>query len=121
MLSILVLLNNYLHDLAAAVLISSMILLFVMARGVERQGGEELKALFVKVYKKFSLVPLMSLVIIILGGIVRTITYRQYEWAWAAGRGQVTALVVKHIILFTLVGVGIYLWIRLAGKVKRFS
>lgn len=120
MLSILVLLNNYLHDLAAAVLIASMILLFVLVREVERQG-EEAKALFVKVYRKFSLVSLASLIIIILGGIVRTITYRQYEWAWAAGRGQVTVLIAKHIILFTLVGVGIYLWIRLAGKVKRFS
>jgi uncharacterized membrane protein len=119
--SILILLNNYLHDLAAAVLISSAILMFLLAREVTSHKNPELSSLFVTLYRKFTWVAIGSLVMIVLGGIVRTITYRQFEWASAVGRGQVTALVIKHIILFTLVGVGIYLWIELARKVREIE
>lgn len=114
MLGILILLNNYLHDLAAAVLISSAILMFLLAREVTSHKNSELSSLFVKLYKKFTWVAIGSLVLIVLGGIVRTITYRQFEWASAVGREQIAALIIKHIILFALVGVGIYLWTRLA-------
>ncbi len=39
-------------------------------------------------------------------GFVRGLTYREYEWAEAAGRDQVAALVVKHVILVALVLAG---------------
>lgn len=121
MVSVLVLLNNYLHDLAAALLLSSMVLLLVLAGVAEAQGGTEAKQVFVRTYRRFSRFALGSLLVIVLGGVVRTITYRQYEWAWAAGRGQVTALLVKHVILFAIVIVGIVLWFRLAEKARRYS
>jgi hypothetical protein len=43
----------------------------------------------------------------LLFGMVRGWTYREYEWVEAAGRGQVPALIVKHVILVSLVIAGV--------------
>ncbi len=60
-----------------------------------------------------------ALVWTLVFGYVRGLTYRKYEWAEAAGRDQVTALVVKHIFLVILVIVGCVMLYRLhrLGKV----
>jgi hypothetical protein len=39
--------------------------------------------------------------------MIRGITYREYEWVEAAGRGQVPVLVLKHVILVSLVTTGV--------------
>jgi hypothetical protein len=44
---------------------------------------------------------------------VRGLTYREYEWAEAAGRDQVAALVVKHVVLVALVLAGCVFLYRL--------
>ena len=59
-----------------------------------------------------------SLAWIVLGGIPRTIFYREFEWANAAGRAQVLALVVKHVVAFAFVAAGAVLWARLRRRVS---
>ena len=64
---------------------------------------------------------IFALVWIIIGGIPRTIFYKDFEWANAAGKGQVMALAVKHVVAFSFVGAGIAMWIGLrkkAGEIK---
>ena len=56
---------------------------------------------------------LFSLAWTLFFGIVRSLTYRQYEWVEAAGRDQVAALVIKHVILVTLVITGLVILYRL--------
>jgi hypothetical protein len=58
-----------------------------------------------------------SLAWIVIGGIPRTIWYGEFEWANAAGRGQVMALIVKHVVAFALVAWGAAFWIRLGRKI----
>ena len=48
-----------------------------------------------------------------MGGVPRTIYYTRFEWANAAGKGQVTALIIKHVVMAVLVVVGIVCWRRL--------
>jgi hypothetical protein len=81
-MAILVMLNSYLHDLATAVFAVSPVV-----AGLVRLG-------------------LFSLAWTLFFGIIRGLTYRQYEWMEAAGRDQVAALVVKHVILVFLVVLG---------------
>ena len=58
-----------------------------------------------------------SLAWIVLGGIPRTIWYGDFEWANAAGRGQVAALIVKHVVALAFVIAGIVFWRRLKRQV----
>ena len=41
-----------------------------------------------------------------------------FEWANAVGRLQVPALILKHVLAFAFVGVGVYLWVKLDSRVK---
>lgn len=118
---IFVMLNNYLHDLATAMFLCGVLLLWVLAGEIEHEGNKPgAKQLFVKIFTKFSPIITVSLVAIFAGGVIRAFNYRKYEWMEAAGRGQVTALVIKHIFLFIIVGTGVYLFVILRRKVKRF-
>ena len=104
MTAILVMLNNYFHDLSTAVFAVSAIAawLVVRSRAMEKAPAavRPLAAGLVKV-------GIASFVWTLLGGWIRGITYREYEWVDAAGRGQVPVLVLKHVILFSLVVAGI--------------
>jgi len=44
--------------------------------------------------------------------MVRGLTYREYEWVEAAGRGQVPVLVLKHVILVSMVTAGVFVLYR---------
>lgn len=118
-MALFILMNNFLHDLAAAIWICGSVLLWLLSKEVDKEGSSGvLNAFFRKVFKKFSFLTLGSLVVIILGGIVRTAAYRQFEWIPAVGRGQVVVLIIKHILFFLAVAVGLYFQLKLARKVK---
>ncbi|HSN91977.1 MAG TPA: hypothetical protein VLS93_12175 [Anaeromyxobacteraceae bacterium] len=111
--------NNYLHDVATALLASSAFALWTMLRRHEAGGGgPDAARLFLALHRSMASLARLSLAWIVLGGIPRTIWYADFEWANAAGRGQVTALVVKHVVAFALVGLGIGFWMRLRRRVR---
>lgn len=121
MLGILIVLNNYFHDVATAVLLSSAVVMFVIAKYVGDNPGEELKKFFISAYGAISKFAIIALVWIVIGGIPRTIFFTRFEWPTAIGRGIVLALVVKHVFMFSAVGAGAILWLRLRQKVVKFS
>jgi hypothetical protein len=113
--AILVMLNNYFHDLAVGILFANVLLSLFLVRLVERHGAadDDLLAQFVRLSSRITG---GALVFIIIGGAVRTATYRNFEWAEAAGKGQIAALIIKHIILVGCTAAGIGLQIHLSRK-----
>jgi hypothetical protein len=109
--------NNYFHDVATALLAASGFALWVMLRAWERDGGPESARYFMAIHARMAKLARFSLAWIVLGGVPRTIFYAEFEWANAAGRAQVPALVVKHVIAFAFVAGGAWLWIRLRRRV----
>lgn len=118
-IDILITLNNFIHDLAAAMwLCGTLIIYVIVKRGLEIDQAEATN--FVRrVYKTFSRVTNLSLAVVLLGGVVRAFAYRKYEWAPALGRDQVTLLVIKHILLAVIVLAGIWIQTTANRKVKR--
>ena len=108
--------NNYFHDVATALLAASGFALWAVARLQDRMPGQASPAFFLATYSKMALLAKVSLVWIVLGGVPRTIFYRDFEWANAAGRGQVPALIIKHILMFAMVGIGLWGWSRLGVR-----
>lgn len=118
-LGILIMLNNYLHDFAAGIVLAVAIGVYLLAKQVGKRRSPETEELFQRVYQAFAKITFGGLVVIFLGGIVRTIFYRQYEWAPAAGAGQVPALLIKHVLLFAGVIFALYLQFVRARQVLR--
>ena len=111
--AILVMLNNLFHDFAVALLFSCLIVLSVVDRRVRTPEAANGLPLAHGIARVLSKVIHGCWAVIILGGIVRTLAYEDFEWNEAAGRGQVAALVVKHILLVSLVVWGTVIHLRL--------
>jgi hypothetical protein len=120
-LGVVIMMNNYFHDVATALLIASGIAMWVIMKKYENNRGQEVTEYFLKIYKSITFLAKFSVAWIIIGGIPRTIFYTEFEWANAAGKGQITALIVKHILAFLFVGSGAYLWFKLSSRVKELK
>jgi hypothetical protein len=109
-MAILVMLNNYLHDLATAVFAVSAVAAYLLRRSLAMQAAP---ATVQPLLQGIVRIGYFSLAWTLFFGFIRGLTYRQYEWAEAAGRDQVAALLVKHVILASLVIAGCVFLYRL--------
>jgi hypothetical protein len=120
-LGILIMLNNYFHDVATALLGASGVTMWIVVKRYEKFKGPETLPYFMSLYRSITRLAKFSLYWILIGGVPRTIFYKDLEWANMAGKGQVPALIAKHIIAFIIVGTGAYFWIKLNRKIKGIS
>ena len=109
-MSLLIVFNNYFHDLATGVFVGCAVTLCALARSIQADPTrrEALQPTYVALTK----VLWISVAWIILGGIPRTIFFPRYEFIPALGKGIIPALIVKHAIMFSAVGAGIAAWMR---------
>ncbi len=116
--AIALMMNNYLHDVATALLASSAFALWTLLRRYDAEPrSADAARLFLEIHRSLARLARLSLAWIVIGGIPRTIFYSEFEWANAAGRGQVAALVVKHVVAFAFVASGAFLWVKLGRRV----
>ena len=108
---------NYSHDIATALLAVSGAALWLLSRHYPPNPTPATQRFFVRVYRGCTRVAKDSLYYIVLAGIPRVVFYTRYEWSDLAGDLQVVAVVIKHIVMFLLVGTGIYYWIKLGRQV----
>lgn len=116
--------NNYFHDVATALLMASGAALWVLIKKYEGNTDPGVTAYFLRIYEGMTKLARFSLYWILIGGVPRTIFYKDFEWANAVGHGQIAALIVKHIMAFAFVGTGLYLWLKInrkVGEIKRGS
>jgi hypothetical protein len=108
-MAVLVMLNNYLHDLATAAFAVSAVAAYLLRRSLAmKRAPTPLQPVVDGLVK----VGVFSLVWTLAGGVIRALAYRRYEWMEAAGRGQVAALMVKHVILVSMVALGVVVLYR---------
>lgn len=119
-MALLILLNNFLHDFSAAGwLVGTVLLWSIFKKGVPPidDGGT-----VTGILKTILILMRVSLIGIIIFGLARAFAYKTYEWNEAAGQGQVTLLIVKHIVFTAIFVPGLVYYIRTAkfvGKVSR--
>ncbi len=116
----LIMLNNYFHDLAVAVLFSGVLVSWLIWRGLQKEGTGADAAFFKnRVWRGLSWLIWGSLAWILVGGVIRAVAYLDYEWLPAAGRSQIPALVIKHVLLVSIVGWGLYLYRKISRSISR--
>ena len=110
--ALLVMMNNYFHDLAVAFLFAGS----VMAHLTLRYWPGAPPPAVVRLLRR---VAWGSLAWVLVGGAIRAWFYKEYEWLPKAGTAQVPALVVKHIFLVLLTVVGLTGVVRLDRQLQR--
>ena len=122
----LIMMNNYFHDVATALLAASGIALWVIIRkyySLQQAGGVTgaVTGYFLSTYASMKKLARFSLVWILVGGIPRTLYYRSFEWSNAVEHAQVPSLIVKHVLAFLFVSSGVYMWYRFSKEAGRIA
>ncbi len=117
---VLIIMNNYFHDVATAMLLASAVILWLLGRRALADGSESGRRWFADAYSALTKVALFSIGWIVVGGIPRTIFFEQVEWNMSdpSNRYLFAALMVKHAFMWFAVGAGALLWARMR-KVAR--
>ncbi|MFC2072905.1 hypothetical protein ACFLUU_09490 [Chloroflexota bacterium] len=119
-IAVLVMLNNYFHDLAVAVLFCSVLVSWLVWRGLQKEDARADSAFFKNhIWQGLSMFIWGSLAWILVGGVIRAIAYQNYEWLPAAGRSQIPALIIKHVLLVSMVSVGLYLHLKMSRRISQ--
>lgn len=116
-LGVAIMMNNYFHDVATALLAASAFTLHAIVRVQAVQNSVAGTLFFIRTYDMMVKFFRFALWWIIIGGIPRTIFFTSFEWNHFADKLQIPALMVKHILMFVLVVWGVIAWKRLKRKV----
>jgi hypothetical protein len=114
--AIFLMLNNYVHDVATGLLLISALWVAWSARELGEKPAPAAVDLFMAMYRKSVRFVWGAVVVIVGTGVIRTVNFMRFEWQPAFGRGLVPVLVMKHVLIFTLLGVGGYAWLQLRRR-----
>ncbi|MBN2248253.1 MAG: hypothetical protein JW733_06100 [Coriobacteriia bacterium] len=117
MLDILIIMNNYFHDVATAVLVAAAAIMWVLYRRALTGGPDTLVALR-NAYPSLTTFARWALVWVILGGIPRVFTFNTHDLGAVHGDMEylIPAIAVKHIFEVAAVVAGVVLWQRVKAR-----
>ena len=116
MLDILIIMNNYFHDVATATLLAAAVIMWVLERQAERGNAQDLATLG-RAYPTLTRFAKGALVWIVIGGIPRVLTFNTHDLG--AVRGDlIPAIIVKHVVEVLAVVLGIVLWQRVKRRIE---
>lgn len=116
-LGVAVMMNNYFHDVATALMLASAFTLHAIVRVHATMNSPAATLFFLKTHQKMVKLFRFAFWWIIIGGVPRTIFYVAFEWNHFADKQQVPALMVKHVIMAVAVVWGVVAWRRMQRKV----
>lgn len=119
LVKVLIIMNNYFHDVATAMLLSSALIVWLLGRKAEAEGPDA-RRWFASAFPVLTKVALWSIAWIVIGGIPRTIFFQQVEWNMAdpSNKYLFAALMVKHAFMWIAVIAGSLLWVRMRKVAK---
>lgn len=112
---ILIIMNNYFHDVATATLLAAAVIMWVLERHAHSGNPADLATL-ARAYPLLTRFARWALVWVVLGGIPRVIFFNTHDLG--AIRGDlVPAIAVKHVVEVAAVVAGILLWRRVRARI----
>ena len=114
--AILLMLNNYVHDVATGLLLIAALWIGWSAKSMGDEPEQPVVDVFRRTYLRCLRFVWASLALIIVTGVVRTVNFMRFEWFPALGKGLVPVLILKHVLIFTMLGAGIYAWVHLRKR-----
>ncbi len=121
--AVFILMSNYFHDVATALLLASGIVMRVIVKNLEKEKGadEAQTRYFTALYRSVTYLAWFSVAWIVAGGVLRIATFSSFEWPNAVEKHLETGLIVKYIIALCMTAAGAVLWVRLARRMKNPS
>jgi len=111
-------LNNYCHDIATAMLMASGIIMWVILRRLGNTASPEVRSFMFSLYAGISKIVTFSLIWLAAGAVPRILTFSTFEFADARAKDHLPGLMAKHLSAFAMILGGAYLWISLIRRIK---
>jgi hypothetical protein len=89
MTEVLIVLNNYLHDFAIALVALAAMACVFLANHAERSNSAEVKGLFLFIYPRLSRVITGATIFVVAAAVVRVLNLSDFEWADATRNDQI--------------------------------
>jgi uncharacterized membrane protein len=102
----LTILNAFVHDVATGTWIGSLVLLSILHAQATQPEWILAAGLVRPLAAKFMWVTWVSLVVIMLTGVVRMVTWKVFGWTGDVARDRIRLLKVKHAILGVVFAAG---------------
>ena len=113
-----ILMNNYFHDVATAMLRACSVVLGVMLKHLGQEQDDALKRYAAALFRGITGVFWFSVVWIAASGIVRIATFHSFEWFNTTQKHFEAGLLVKYGIAVVMMIIGSVLWARLSRKMR---
>jgi hypothetical protein len=113
---ILITINNYSHDVAAAFLAVSLLVVRLLSKKYPASGDRVPEVSFVRACMGVTRIARYSLCWFLVAGVPRAIFFRQCESS-RAGDLQIIAVVIQYAGVSALAGIGLFSWSRLSRKI----
>ncbi len=110
--------NRYTHDFTAAMWVCGSILVWLMWREMARSRPTDETLHVVRgLCGKVTAISVPALVISLMAGGVRAITFRQYEFVGEITTTLIVALAIKHVlfVVFVIWGISVHMKARRLG------
>jgi len=119
--AVFVLMSNYFHDVATAMLVACSIAgLLVLPRAGEKVDSAT-AGFIVSVWRSIRKIFVFSIIWIMAGAALRIGTLTDFEWKNFADRGHVVGLVAKYVIAVIIMIAGALFWGRLSRRVSKLE
>lgn len=115
-LAVSIMMNNYFHDVATAMLFASGSIFWSVLVLYEQTSGEATLRYLMRFHRISRKVLGFSLAWLLLGGIPRILFFRSFEWGNAVSKGQADGLLAKHILAFVMIMAGSWIWIKASRR-----
>lgn len=117
-LGILIAVNNYFHDVATGLMVVGAGAIWYLMTRHRPEDGPHATRFTLAAWGVLSRLTLGAFCYIILAGVPRLYFYDTMEWARMAGDMQVPAIIVKHVGVVVMIGLGLYYWHLFARRIK---
>jgi len=97
--------NAYIHDFASALWLATVLVVFLASRYIPPSGAEDF---FFQFKKEFLFIGIGSLVVILVTGIIRTLTYKSGAYGEESEDTRKKILIIKHMLGLIVYGTGTY-------------
>jgi len=120
-MDIVLIINNYFHDLFTALLAAAGFLMVISKRIYSSHSRPETTRFYLALYRGYAGFARLSLAGILLAGVPRMLFFKTYEFIPAVSKGLVAALFIKHLMLFAAVVLGLFWWRRLSTEAAHLT
>jgi len=113
------LMNNYFHDVATAMLLACCVVLWVLLKHLGDERDAALTTYARSLYRGVSGMFWFSTAWIIVSGAVRIATFHDFEWLNTTQKHFEAGLMVKYATAVVMMIIGAALWARLSRRMKQ--